>query len=607
MQKKIISIKKGIKYLSEIEGFELPNGILNKEVTGCGATTIALTDKHPTIICSPRNELLKNKNSQYPNALLVIGGVHKKEIEDYIKQATIPKILVSYDSFQKIGECIPNKKPWRVVVDEFHYILGDASFKSEVNLRLLDSLKEYPHITYLSATPILDQFIEQLDVLKGVVYYQLKWEEKETVEVIREKSPTPMAAGVGIVSMYKRGDYPVLLVDGKQVYSKECIIFLNSVTNILNIIKQCELSPEEVNIIVGASEDNNKLIKELGEGFNKGRIPLRGEKHKMFTFCTSTSYAGCDFYSECASTFVISDNRKLNTTIDIGTDLVQIAGRQRLESNPFRKRLYFIYNTGIEDIDDTTFEQYMRKKTDLTKEEIEECNKASHLLRPKKIDDIVKLQKIDKYSKSYTMYDSNTDTFRFNDLAKLNEEYCYKVQKHGYENGIMVKRQLEDSGFKIISKQEWKVYDTQLKQAIVKGSFKEKMEEYCLHKESNSMPDKLIIASMRSADPSLEVYYSTLGASKIKALNFKESKLKIECENILLKNKVFPILKEELESKDFIPAKEAKAILEKIYKQVGITSTAKGSDLKYWYNINDTSRYIDGIKTKGYEILSTMY
>ena len=69
----------------------------------------------------------------------------------------------------------------------------------------------------------------------------------------------------------------------------------------------------------------------------------------------------------------------------------------------------------------------MRKKTDLTKEEIEECNKASHLLRPKNIDDIVKLQKIDKYSKSYTMYDSNTDTFRFNDLAKLNEEYCYKV------------------------------------------------------------------------------------------------------------------------------------------------------------------------------------
>ena len=243
-----------------------------------------------------------------------------------------------------------------MVVDEFHYILGDASFKSEVNLRLLDSLKEYPHITYLSATPILDQFIEQMDVLKGVVYYQLKWEEKESVEVIREKSPTPVAAGVGIVSMYKRGDYPVLLVDGKQVYSKECVIFLNSVTNILNIIKQCELSPEEVNIIVGASEDNNKLIKELGEGFNKGRIPLRGEKHKMFTFCTSTSYAGCDFYSECASTFVISDNRKLNTTIDIGTDLVQIAGRQRLESNPFRKRLYFIYNTGIEDIDDTTFE-----------------------------------------------------------------------------------------------------------------------------------------------------------------------------------------------------------------------------------------------------------
>ena len=75
MKKEMIKIPANIKYLTEREKFieefgkpfELPNGILNKEIPGCGATTVALTDEHKTIICSPRNELLKNKHEQYPD------------------------------------------------------------------------------------------------------------------------------------------------------------------------------------------------------------------------------------------------------------------------------------------------------------------------------------------------------------------------------------------------------------------------------------------------------------------------------------------------------------------------------------------------------------
>lgn len=56
-----IEIPKNIKYLGEIRNielpygtfdrFELPNGILNKDVPNCGATTLALEDNHKTIIC----------------------------------------------------------------------------------------------------------------------------------------------------------------------------------------------------------------------------------------------------------------------------------------------------------------------------------------------------------------------------------------------------------------------------------------------------------------------------------------------------------------------------------------------------------------------------
>ena len=70
---------------------------------------------------------------------------------------------------------------------------------------------------------------------------------------------------------------------------------------------KCELVPDEVNIIVGNSEENDKKISKIGKGFSRGRLPLKGEPHKKFTFCTSTAFAGCDFYSTVASSFAICD------------------------------------------------------------------------------------------------------------------------------------------------------------------------------------------------------------------------------------------------------------------------------------------------------------
>ena len=114
MRKETIKIPACIRYLTQQDKFieefgkpfELPNGILNKEIPNCGATTVALTDGHKTIICSPRNELLRNKHEQYPGTLLVVGGVERREIEAYLQTAELPKILVSYDSVHKLTACI---------------------------------------------------------------------------------------------------------------------------------------------------------------------------------------------------------------------------------------------------------------------------------------------------------------------------------------------------------------------------------------------------------------------------------------------------------------------------------------------------------------------
>ena len=85
MRKEQIMIPEGTKYLSEVKGFELPNGIFNKIVTGCGATTVAIVDKHPTIICSPRVALIESKIGQHPNLFWYKYNTSDDELRAYMR------------------------------------------------------------------------------------------------------------------------------------------------------------------------------------------------------------------------------------------------------------------------------------------------------------------------------------------------------------------------------------------------------------------------------------------------------------------------------------------------------------------------------------------
>lgn len=610
MKKEVIKIPANIKYLTEREKFieefgkpfELPNGILNKEIPGCGATTVALTDEHKTIICSPRNELLKNKHEQYPDTLLVIGGVDTKEIEAYLQTAELPKILVSYDSVYKLIGCIKYKSDWRVVVDEFQCLLADSSFKSEIELHFLDNSRSFPYVTFLSATPILDKYLEQIDYFKDMNYYQLDWEEKDIVRVYRERTKNPINAALEIVRYYQNGNYPSVYVNGERIYSKECVIFLNSVNNIVNIIKQTELKPEEVNIIVGNSDDNDRQIARIGEGFKRGRIPLKGETHKKFTFCTSTAYAGCDFYSTNAATFVISDCNRPNTAVDIATELVQIAGRQRLACNPFRQFLTFVYNVNAEEVEQETFNEHLCRKVNVTLDEIRDNNNAGEALRAKRIKDFRRIPDNVKYQDSYTMYDEQKGEFVFNRLAYVNEQYCFDVQKFNYQNGVIVKKLLQDSSFDVSENQTYAVYQEQLKHLIKKEPFVDRMQAYCEYRAKQGLIVNLAMSTLESKYPELRYYYEALGADRIKALNYKEKKLLNEIHIMKTKNKIRHELHGIIHIGDRILTTDIQQTLHDVYDRLGIDKSPKAADLNEFFEIHPVKIPTANGRKNGFEI-----
>ena len=602
-----IKVPANVNFLNKWAGFELPRGIVNKGITGCGATTLAIEDEHKTIICSPRINLIKNKCRQHKGTLAVYGDVRNGEIEDYLRNSPKPKILATYDSVSRLNGLIKDRSDWRVVVDEYQYLLIDSSFKSETKIALLETLKGFPYVTYLSATPIADKYMLQMDWFKDMPYTVLEWSNVEKRLVKRVQSKKPINNAIEIVRNYQKGIYLSLLVNGEKIESKECVIFLNSVTNIANIIKQTGLQSDEVNIIVAFNEENNLLIKKLGGDFGIGSIPLKGEQHKKFTFCTSTAFAGCDFYSTCASTFVISDNKKTYTSIDIATELAQIAGRQRLECNPFRNTTTFIYNVDVGESKEDSYKAILEKKFQDSDEYAKFNNSLTGKNREFAIKGVQTCQKLNKYSEHYVCYNEVTNRFFVNSMAYLNDCFSYDVQKENYLDGITVRKQLEDSGFNVNGNEEYSDYEEQLECIIKKESFADRMKRYCEYrKNKEACMFVLVDEVMEHQNEDLKLYYDSLGYERIKALGYKELSLKNEMMN---KQATFHLYKE---FRAIFPVgtrmltEVIKLKMEEVYARYGIRQKGVANHLEKRFGIKIKPAKIplsDGSRKGGYEFV----
>ena len=84
------------------------------------------------------------------------------------------------------------------------------------------------------------------------------------------------------------------MVNGEEFIAKEAVFYINSVSEIIKIIKRSGLRPEETTIICSSKSDNIKKLDELsrqtGMKFRIEEIPGKGEQHKMLLCGTSTDY-----------------------------------------------------------------------------------------------------------------------------------------------------------------------------------------------------------------------------------------------------------------------------------------------------------------------------
>ena len=639
--KTIIKVPKGVRYIGNWKGFNLPQEphIMDKTITGCGFTEWCLTNEFNVVLCSPRNILLDNKTEQHEGEVYRIRseyydkelGVDKditktaqpNEEDDKLPDLTIEeeeektlfekinqeldeyfivrgikpkKILVTYDSFHVLKSVLISRGilgAFQIIIDEFQSIFTDARFKSNTELEFVGQLQDIQRVCYLSATPMMGEYLKKIPEFASLPYYELDWEVLDPGRVMKPDLEVRVVKSIydpakKIIEDFKAGKFERVYKNDDQgnpilIEAREVVFYVNSVNNILQIIKKNSLKPEECNILCAKTIKNENSIKnKLGEKWKIGRVPLEGEPRKMFTFCTRTVYLGADFYSPCAISIILSDANVDCLAVDISLDLPQILGRQRLWENPWKNWARFYYKP----LTDKTkqkiptpeeFEAKIQEKMVRTEKKLKNFEKAE--FKDAAIEDLRDLIKSNNYQKDYVGLNTRAGgTIRpeINTLVLISEQRAFDIQQLDYKDRFTVINAL-DLDFTGVSGEVnafFAEYD-ELKTVYEKLYF---LCEADLSEDARRIVENQVDGKIKS--------YLTIGKDRLKALGYNSTKINKELGNYVVdKEDIEMIIQKEFHEGDRLLKADIKEKLKKIYETLNINKSAKAIDIEEWFEV----------------------
>jgi hypothetical protein len=665
-------VPRGIRFISELgtdfRFYKFPvKCIINKQLPGCGFTEYCLRGPENVILCSPRKMLLKNKKDQHSREVyLVVNELEKEaevdkdlskvdktrsqvfmekldemvngkdtvynrlmnEIKDYLSERKYLgdkpcKILVTYDSYRIVKDILESLgifQSFYTIIDEFQTILHDSKFKSNTELDFLYHLHQSHSALFVSATPMLEEYLNMLDEFDGLPYINMDWGKEDSTRVLKPALKVLSMMSVGtklpeIIQSYKSENFEsaVRMINGypTKIVSDEAVFYVNSVNHITSIIKKCDLQPEEVNILCSDTPENLKRIqKKLGKRFTIGEVPLKGVKPKMFTFCTRTVYLGADFYSTCARSFIFSDSNIDSLAVDISEDLPQILGRQRLFENPWKNEAIFYYRSTCDyrKVSQEEFDREIERKKKATNDLLLSYNSTPEKARLTVAERYQTLARTQNYKDDYIAvneHQSGTLIPVLNNLVLVNEIRAFRIQQIDYKDRFTVFSTIYStlSPDDIINQEVSRF----LEQYQKFGTFKSKLKYLCECSFNDTMTN--IILDQIGEHDNIKSYYLALGPQKLRALKYDRYYIEKELGVVtfsqeLLESNIYS----EFKVGDKITLSDIKSRLEVLYKSINYDATPKAKDLENYFNVKESSARveIDGVKkvVKIYNIIS---
>jgi len=659
--KRKIPVPEGIRFISEWREFSLNlfgdnPYIIDKQIPGCGFTEYCLTNDEDIILASPRKMLLGNKKDQHPDDIHYAKNTMERDpdvdgefgnkrglvnsdsstenessdpltekesmresLRQYINKCYSNhkpcKIIVTYDSFKYVKEFLEDEcslGKFKIVVDEFQSIFIDSRFKASTEFEFFNLLQTLRNnICFVSATPMIDDYLSMIPYFKGMNYYELDWEMKDSGRVKKpelkvRKTKSIISDISEIIDKYLSGDFNALAnpITGERVESKEAVFYLNSVNDIFKVVSKKKLNPDQVNILCSDNPQNRAKMKKKLKGFSIGKVPLRGQPHKMFTFCTRTVYLGADFYSTNARTFIFSDANIDSLSVDISMDLPQILGRQRLEENPWKNHAEFFFKTlgAGKEVSKEMFDLEIQKKTEKTNNLLGIFSEQTEI---GKIEALISNFKTViaclKYSEDYISLNNINGVLTpvFNELVRISERRAYDIQQIDYRNRFVVFDTIKKGAFSFDRINEFIDYLRDTKS----GHISDRLKELCETEEFDEEQKKFIA---QQVSEKFDQYYNLLGPEKCKACRFNITYMKNEIDKMAYSDipKMLQMVHQEFKINNRYSKLYIKTKLKEIYDVCRISGSPKATDLEKYFNIKPVQiLYPDKKKDNGFEIL----
>ena len=623
-----INVPEGVEFISnwidangrnELDRYMQGRVIINKQMTGCGITTYFLLCPYNVILVSPRLRLIQNKMEQfnseedicfYFNREKNANGKQQKSIaqlEDELalyyndcRQRNRPlKLLVTYDSFGRLADTLENyfqadiSKEFCICVDEFHCLIKDVKLKEYNNRSILSvfvkRLFNYDNLVFVSATPIV-QFVEKIPEFRDhpVNYLELNW---SCAEEVRSRNYGCKSAMSAFDIIYHTFDaqvnaegihyFDAIHLGDVSYYSTECVVFLNSIKEIRKILnkyinKKGLIRASDVTVICADNAENETLLRKTNCHLSIAKsIPKEGEPHKIWTFVTRTAFEGVDFYSECASTYVIANYHVESLSLDIASDIPQIVGRQRRKDNLFRNTIHIFYTNNLSTTDETEYMAFRQKKMEDSNRQISIWQTALPDCKDTALKNLT--EKIERNPNELYLTTVN-GTPQINELIMLSEDYCWDIIRN-HQSWFIMQREVGGQYSPVVSELKEKLLACDGGKTTMLRLTYEYLARF--HEEQQG-----IFRMLRAEDFDVVAYYFTMmRPERLAANGFNTSKCDAEIEYNSQCSNIAALVSVHFKKGQTYSLSEAKSMLQAIYDEVGVNARAKATDLQKYAQV----------------------
>lgn len=505
------------------------NCIFNKVKTGCGATTIALTNNKNYIVAVPTTDLVINKcyptKDKNDNNLVwkkseIVPGVSpvnpnlfglygrftvstKTKLKKFLNKEGIKKIICTYDKVEALISLI-NPQEFKFLTDEYHDLFKQYLFRHKAINGVLDHYNKFKSYCFLSATPI-PEFVKP-QIFKDMTEYVANWNTVDRITIYPYKSERAYETAAKIIKQYQDIGYFVL--DGLK--SEEAYFFVNSVREIKKILDKTNLTNDDCRIICADGEQNHYKLEDF-------EISNSASKPKRFTFVTCKAFEGVDFHSETALCFIVSNGYNEHTLISVDMDIPQIAGRIRTKTNLFKNKIVHIFNPKKV----SYYVPLAVKKQELDKELAaaeERVQKLKTLGKDAQKQQDAELKKLG----ANTYIIKRDDKYEVNDMAAKLKLYIYWITHIIYRSAEALQEAYETFGLSLTKGYEWDIADEDMMKNILKSKqFRDYLKRFCDLKDKGTMlldSEKQELETISTKYPMLVEGYSKLGVKTLKRL-----------------------------------------------------------------------------------------